>query len=243
MRLLRQSLTRAIDLALPPRCAGCGAVTTEPHRFCANCWSTLRFLGPPWCARCHLPFDYERGSDVECGTCLASPPRHAGINAAVAYGDVSRKLALQLKYGGHLALAETMARHMVRRLPDNADLLVPVPLHRWRLWRRGFNQAALMARTIGRMGTIPVDIDVLERHRRTIVLRELSGRQRMRAVAGAFRVAKDRRRRVAGRNVVLVDDIYTSGATANACVGTLLGAGAATVSILCWARVLESEDD
>lgn len=100
-----------------------------------------------------------------------------------------------------------------------------------------------MARTIGRMGTIPVDIDVLERHRRTIVLRELSGRQRMRAVAGAFRVAKDRRRRVAGRNVVLVDDIYTSGATANACVGTLLGAGAATVSILCWARVLESEDD
>lgn len=124
---------RIIGLALPPRCGGCGTPVAEDHRFCATCWSSLRFLGPPWCAQCNRPFAFDRGEDVVCAPCLAEPPRHAGVRAAVAYGPVASSLVLRLKYGGRIAFADTMARHMHRLMPDDANLLVPVPLHRWRI--------------------------------------------------------------------------------------------------------------
>ena len=226
-----------IRLALPPRCAGCGAPVGDDHRFCATCWASLRFLGPPWCAGCNRPFAYDRGDDARCATCLADPPRHAGVRAAVAYGDVARALALRLKYGGRTALAETMARQMARVMPSDADLLVPVPLHRWRIWSRGFNQAALIAGAVGRRSGVAHDPSVLRRVKRTPMLRGLSGKARARAVAGAFRVTD--RARIVGRAVVLVDDVHTSGATAAACTRVLLAAGARSVTILCWARVLD----
>src|SRR4051812_37287566 len=103
----------AANLALPPRCPGCGAVTGDDHRFCATCWNELRFLAPPWCAACHVPFAYDRGPDALCATCHGKRPRHAGVRAAVAYGDVARTVALRLKYGGRTAFAETVARQMV----------------------------------------------------------------------------------------------------------------------------------
>lgn len=243
MKQLKRAMAMAVDLALPPRCPGCGAVTREAHRFCAACWGGLRFLGPPWCATCHAPFAYDRGEGSQCGDCLARPPRHAGIRAAVAYGDVARRVALRLKYGGRTALAETVARPMARLLPDDADLLVPVPLHRWRLWSRGFNQAALIARALSRANGMPVELFALERRRATPVLRGLGARQRAAAVKGAFAVASENKPMLRGRRVVLVDDVHTSGATADACTAALLGAGAASVTILCWARVLNGEGD
>ena len=226
-----------VRLALPPRCAGCGVPVGDDHRFCASCWGSLRFLGPPWCAGCNRPFAYDRGDDARCAACLADPPRHAGVRAAVAYGDVARLLALRLKYGGRTALAETMARQMVRVLPEDAELLVPVPLHRWRIWSRGFNQAALIAHAVARRARVDHDPFALHRVKRTPMLRGLGGKARARAVSGAFRVPD--RSRVAGRAVVLVDDVHTSGATADACVRALRAAGARSVTILCWARVLD----
>ncbi len=234
-------IRRLIGLALPPRCAGCGLPVAEDHRFCAVCWAGLRFLGPPWCAACNRPFAFDRGETAVCGACMAEPPRHAGVRAAVAYGPVARDLALRLKYGGRIAFAETMARQMLRQLPKEIDLLVPVPLHRWRLWSRGFNQAALIADAVARLSGVRHDRDVLVRRRRTILLRGLGGRQRATAVAGAFAVAAPDR--VRGRTIALVDDVYTSGATADACTRTLLRAGAHSVTILCWARVLSSTAD
>jgi len=228
-----------MDLALPPRCPGCGAITHETHRFCADCWGSLHFIAPPWCAGCHMPFAYDRGADALCGACLSDPPRHAGINAAVGYGDVARTVALRLKYGGKAAFAETAARRMARLVPADADLLVPVPLHRWRLWSRGFNQAALIAGQLTRLTRIPNDPFVLTRTRATQVLRAMNPRQRKRAVAGAFAIAANRRESLHGRHIVLIDDVYTSGATTDACTGVLLRAGAANVSIVCWARVLD----
>ena len=240
---LRRAMTIVADLALPPRCPGCGAVTREAHRFCAGCWGSLRFLGPPWCAGCHAPFAFDRGEGALCGDCLARPPRHAGIRAAVAYGDVARHVALRLKYAGRTALAETVARPMARLLPDDAELLVPVPLHRGRLWGRGFNQAALIATAIGRARGVPSDPFALERRRATPVLRGLGGRQRAAAVKGAFVVPDRRRARLRGKRVVLIDDVHTSGATVHACTAALLHAGAASVTILCWARVLGDDAD
>ncbi len=232
-----------IGLALPPRCAGCGVPVAEDHRFCATCWSGLRFLGPPWCAGCNTPFAFDRGVGALCGRCLADPPRHAGVRAAVAYGPVARDLALRLKYGGRIAFAETMARYMARLMPEGAALLVPVPLHRWRIWTRGFNQAALIADALARTTGVPHGRDVLVRKRRTAPLRGLGGRERTKMVAGAFAVADARRTGLRDTAVVLIDDVYTSGATADACTRALLKGGAASVTVLCWARVLAESDD
>lgn len=228
------------DVALPARCPGCGLVTGEDHRFCTDCWSSLRFIAPPWCADCNVPMPFDLGDAARCARCLETPPRHAGVRAAVAYGPVARTLALQLKYGGRIAYAETAARHMVRLLPDRADLLVPVPLHARRLWWRGFNQAALIAQSLAQLCDVPADVDVVRRVRSTPPLRGIGARQRRRVVEGAFALAPGASSRLSGKAVVLIDDVYTSGATTNACVAQLRRGGAASVTILCWARVLDS---
>ena len=229
-------------LALPPRCPGCGAVVGVDHSFCAECWGSLRFIGPPWCAMCHLPFEHDRGAGATCNACAARPPRHAGVRAAVAYGPVARTVALRLKYGGRIAFARTMAALMARWVPDGADLLIPVPLHRWRMWGRGYNQAALIADALGRTTGIEVDKFALQRPRKTPPLRGMNGRERARAVRSAFRISPEGAARIGGRHLTLIDDVFTSGATADACTDTLLGAGAASVTVLCWARALGRGD-
>ncbi|MBO9623627.1 MAG: ComF family protein [Sphingomonas sp.] len=234
-------LAGLVDLALPPRCPGCGEVTAAAHRFCARCWSGLRFLGPPWCASCHLPFEFDRGEDARCAECMADPPVHDGVRAAVAYSEVARSVALKLKYSGRLACAETMARAMERLMPAGAELLVPVPLHRWRIWSRGFNQAALVATALARTTGVRADAELLRRTKATPVLRGLGRKGRAKAVAGAFGLAPNARERLAGRTVVLVDDVHTSGATADACARVLKRGGAARVILLCWARVLDGQ--
>ncbi|WP_322964197.1 ComF family protein [Sphingomonas fuzhouensis] len=225
--------------ALPPRCPGCAEPVEADHRFCAPCWGQLRFLDGSGCATCGLPLG--DGLMGRCGRCLADPPRHAGIHAAVAYGPIARELPIRLKHGGRIGVAETMAGPMARRMPPDIDLLVPVPLHRWRLWRRGFNQAVLIGEGVSRRTGVPLARHAVQRVRATPLLRGLSPKQRRAAVTAAFRVADPAA--VKGRRVVLIDDVYTTGATAGACVRVLLAAGAASVAILCWARVIEEPGD
>lgn len=242
--LARILLRPILDFALPPRCPGCGTVTDEPHRFCLDCWSRLQFLGEPCCARCALPFDYEAGAEVTCGRCLAEPPAFDRLRAAVAYGEISRKVALKLKYGGRPGVAETMARFMARHL-DRAlgeALLAPVPLHRWRIWQRGYNQSALIAAALARRTGQAARLDLVDRMKATPPLRGMGPRERREAVRGAFRVEARHKAELKGRAVVLVDDVYTSGATANACARILKRAGAARVEIVCWARVVRGAD-
>jgi ComF family protein len=242
--LAQAALRPLLDFALPPRCPGCGAITGEPHRFCLDCWRSLTFLGEPCCARCGLPFAYSVGGDSSCGRCLADPPPFDRLRAAVAYGDVSRQVALKLKYSGRPGLAETLAHFMLRHLrPGEGDaLLVPVPLHRWRIWKRGYNQAALIASALARRSGLPVGLDLLSRTRATPPLKGLGRRERVLALRGAFKVRPGARSRLEGRRIVLVDDVYTSGATAAACARVLKRGGAASVDILCWARVVRVDE-
>ena len=150
---------------------------------------------------------------------------------------------MRLKYAGRAAFAETAARLMLRLMPEDADLLLPVPLHRWRLWGRGYNQAGLIAGGLGGLSECEVRHDLLLRTKATPVLRGLGGRGRAKAVAGAFALAPGAREALKGWHVVLVDDVFTSGATAGACTRLLLRGGAARVTVLCWARVIEGEGD
>jgi ComF family protein len=241
---VRSVARTALDFALPPRCPGCGIIVPDPHRFCLDCWRGLLFLGDPCCARCGLPFAYEAGADAECGQCLADPPRFDRMRAAVAYGDIARRVALKLKYSSRPGVAETLAGLMARHLgpppPESEDgdaLLVPVPLHRWRIWSRGYNQSALIAAALSRRSGIPAVPDLLRRTRRTPPLRGLGRRERAETVRGAFALAPGGKAKVAGRRIVLVDDVFTTGATAGACAALLRRAGAAQVEVLCWARV------
>lgn len=245
IRTARAAAKQVLDFALPPRCPGCGAITPDEHRFCIACWSSLEFLAEPCCDRCGLPFEYEAGEGAECGSCAANPPAYDRLRAAVAYGEIARKVALKLKYSGRPASAETLAGLMQRQLAgsDPDAILIPVPLHRWRIWKRGYNQSALIASSLARRTSRKAELDLLRRMKATPVLRGLGRRERALAVRGAFAVTDRGKARVKGRTAILVDDVYTSGATANACAKALRRAGAARVEILCWARVLSQGED
>ena len=224
-----------LDFALPPRCGGCGAIVDDVDSFCAGCWRSLEFLSSGGCGRCGLPL---KATDAElCGACLAKPPRLDRIRAAVAYDDISRSIALRLKYGRKVALARTMSRYMAPLMGEYPEaLLVTVPLHRSRLWRRGFNQSAIVAKVLAKQAGLEVRIDALKRIRPTPPLKGLNMRQRRRTVAGAFRANPAVELR--GRTVVLIDDVLTTGSTANACARVLKKAGAGRVELISWARVI-----
>jgi ComF family protein len=243
--LARSALRELVDFALPPRCPACGEIVGDPHSFCFPCWRSLAFLGKPCCVRCGLPFEFGgEAEDVECGRCLADPPPFERLRAAVAYGDTARKVALRLKYSGRPAVAGTLARFMLRHLdPEGGEgLLIPVPLHRWRIWRRGYNQAALIADELAAASGMRAEHRFLHRVRSTPSLRGLGRRERALAVRGAFRVDPAARERLRGRRIILVDDVFTSGATASACAKALKRAGAGSVEVLCWARVVKVDE-
>jgi ComF family protein len=179
---------------------------------------------------------------VLCAPCLADRPRHDGIAYATVYNDASRQLVLAFKHGKRIALAGQLGRLMAAKLPSvdgQEPLLVPVPLHRWRLWQRGFNQAALLAIEIQRHDKGTVLVDALVRHKATPMLGGMKRNEREHTMKGAVRVNQKREQAIKGRDVILVDDVLTSGATTNACVAALKRAGAKTVSISCFARVLD----
>lgn len=240
---LKGALRPVIDYALPPRCPGCGAIVDADHAFCMACWTGMRFLGDPCCARCGVPYDYDRGEAAECGACLADPPPFDSARAVLAYGDVARSVALRLKYGRRIGLARLIARQMVRHVPANDApvVILPVPLHPLRLWWRGFNQSAMIASHLARLTGLEVDRHALLRTRRTRPLRGMNPQMRAKMVRGAFALAAGHG--LKGRAVLLIDDVHTSGATAAACARTLKRGGAASVHLLCWARVLPGEAD
>ena len=229
----------AVAFALPPRCAACGQVVGDDLELCVTCWQSLNFLTGDGCEQCGMPI---APIHAICAPCLEQSPDHDGAYAAVAYGEIARNIALKLKHGRRIGLAKLMARLIARRLPDESGVLMPVPLHRWRIWRRGFNQSALIARRLAEMTGLPLQLDTLQRTKQTPMLRGANARERSKAVGGAFSVLPRSQAALKGGTVFLIDDVYTSGATANACARALKRAGAKKVVVLCWVMLGSTAD-
>lgn len=238
---MRAAFRFALDVALPPLCPSCREPLGDGAGLCASCWSKLSLIEPPYCTRLGIPFTYDPGPGLLSMEAIANPPSYDRARAAVRYDDVARALVHAFKYGDRLDLAPMMGRWMARagrELVDGADALVPVPLHWRRLWARRFNQSAALAAAIGGPAEVPVLHGALNRVRATPQQVGLSKAQRADNMQGAFRVAPERKADIAGRRLVLVDDVLTSGATAEASARALLRAGAAHVDVLVFARVV-----
>ncbi|HXP95884.1 MAG TPA: ComF family protein [Telmatospirillum sp.] len=238
---LRWVLGAALDLLIPPRCLSCGGVAETEGALCSRCWDAITFLGPPACLRCGLPFEVDAGGAAICGRCLLDPPRYRRARAVFRYDGASKGLILGFKHADRIGRAPHFARWMARagaELLAEADIIVPVPLHPWRLFLRRYNQSALLAERLAGLSGIPCCPDALSRVRHTPKQGALGRRQRRANLHGAIRLK--RADKVRGCHILLIDDVLTSGATVEECVRVLQDGGATAVDVLTLARVVRA---
>lgn len=246
--MLGQIARATLDLLLPPGCASCDAPVAAPGQLCGVCFRTLSFIAEPLCRACGLPFasQAQAGTTRLCTACTAAPPPWGQARGAFSYDAAAKRLILPFKHADRMEIAATLALHMQRagaRLLEHAELLVPVPLHRSRLLQRRYNQSAVLAAALARRTRIPSIPDALARTRATAPLAERTASQRSALLMGSIAVRPHRRAAMAGKRVVLIDDVLTSGATARACVHALLDAGAGNVDVLVASRVADPRTD
>ena len=237
--------TALLDLAYPPVCLACAAPVAVADTLCSACFVQLRPITAPLCPILGLPFAVSMGPDAISAEAMAEPPPFGRARAAVVYGEVPRKIVSKLKYGDRPELARFCAQLMAgagHALWGDAPVLVPVPLHRARLRERRYNQSAELARTLGRLTGLPVATNLVTRSRRTRQQVGLSGTGRARNVAGAFAVDPEAALRLRGRRVVLVDDVYTTGATVKAVSQALRRAKIDNIDVVTFARVVVGDD-
>ncbi len=246
LRWLRRAGTLTLDAVLPPRCLACGAAVDASGALCAACWVRVAWLGAPQCDCCGTPFDFDpaagSGERILCGACLRTPPEFDRARAVFRYDEASRGLILAFKHADRTYAAPAYGRWLARagaELLAEADIVAPVPLHWTRLaWRR-YNQAALLAQAASRAVGRRCLADLLVRVRRTRQQQGDMGRAaRRRNIRRAFAVRDRHRVAVEGRRVVVVDDVYTTGATVEECARVLREAGAGAVDVLTLARVV-----
>lgn len=249
LSLLRNWGRFALDSFAPPACFVCRNLL-DPYgsrsgALCSKCFGSLNFISRPYCECCGLPFEYDLGAGVLCAACMMASPVYQRGRAVLRYDDAARPVVLAFKHGDRTEGAATFAHWMARAAPDllaEADCLVPVPLHWLRLFRRRYNQSALMALALSRLTGKPAYLDFLKRIRATASQGYLSRRQRWHNVRKAFAVTRRGSDILAGRKVVLVDDVLTTGATAEAAIRCLMAAGVQSVDLLVLARVVHPRE-
>lgn len=234
-------LAKQSQTLLPVRCLLCLTPVEQQGTLCAGCWSQLNFISQPYCACCGLTFEYEVEEQSLCGFCSKRQPVFQKCRSALIYDEWSKSLVLGFKHSDRLCGAPTFAAWMAKageELLRDADLLVPVPLHWSRLLMRRYNQAALLGNALSELIGVTKNNHVLKRRQATPSQGKRTRAERLQNVKGAFHVSKTAGVWLAGKRVVLVDDVYTTGATVEACSRVLLKAGAKQVCVLTLARVV-----
>ena len=230
-----------LDLVYPPVCAGCGVLLAGAPGLCPRCWSTMPFIERPYCEVLGTPFSHDLGPGILSADAIANPPPFDRLRSAALHDERARALVHALKYRDRTDLAPMMARWMLRAgdgAVEAADVLLPVPLHRLRLLKRKFNQSAELTRALGALAGKPVLYGAVRRTKPTRRQIGLGLRAREENVRGAFAVSEEGRAALFGRRVVLVDDVYTTGATVAAVTRVLRRAGATDITVLTFARAL-----
>ena len=236
-------MSRALNTILPPRCVLSGEEVEEQGMISASAWQGLDFISAPFCTCCGIPFEYEVTGETHCASCLKIPPHFKTARAALLYNDTSRDLILGFKHADKTHIVKSFAPWLKRAGADmlaRADILIPVPLHYRRLVARRYNQAALIAQALGQDTDIPVLTGGLRRTRATVSQGRLNAKDRAKNVRRAFEVRPRLKTQITGKNLVLIDDVYTTGATVQECAKALLKAGASQVDVLTLARVVKS---
>lgn len=234
-------VARTLDILFPPRCLKCGGELEATGALCAACWPQIRFIAPPQCACCGLPFAYDVGAGALCGPCLQDPPDFDRARSVFVYDEVSRDLILKFKHADATDAAPGYGRWLARagaELLADADFIVPVPLHRRRLFARRYNQAALLAHAVAHETGRVAAPDALVRIKKTQPHVDMGRSARLRNVAGAFAVHHRWLGALVGAKIVLIDDVFTTGATVSSCARVLRAAGALRVDVLTLARVV-----
>ncbi len=238
--LLKHAMGRALDVILPPRCVISGEIVDRQGMIAPDIWSTLDFIADPKCETCGFPFEFDVEEGSLCASCLDYPPHFDSARSALKYENASRSIILGFKHADktHAALAFTpWLKRAGQGVISRADVIVPVPLHRRRLIARRYNQAAIMAQYLSRETAVPVCLDALIRTRSTAQQGYLGAKDRFKNVKHAFALNPVHVKAMADKIVVLLDDVYTTGATVNECTKALKGAGVREVHILTLARV------
>jgi ComF family protein len=237
--MFKAAFQKFLDFVLPARCLMCGRVLAGSDGVCADCFNTIDFVDEPKCAFCGRPFEFmpgRRGNPV-CVKCLRSKPRFDSCVSAVIYSEGAKKIILPFKHGDKTNLAKFMAGVMVARgsgLIGKCNVIMPVPIHLFRMLKRKYNQAALLARFVGKSSGKPVFYNALVRKRSSPPQGHMGEKERIRNVKGVFAVKS--RAKLKGLKVLLIDDVFTTGATVNECAAVLKKAGASRVYVLTFAR-------
>jgi len=233
-------LQTIVDFLLPPQCALCHEITKVPYTLCANCWPKLKFITSPKCSICCVPLEIV-DHDMPCADCLKHPPVFTKAHAPLIYNDSVKKLILRYKNYDGLDLGPMFFQWMQRCIPDNINIVIPVPLHWWRFFIRQYNQATELGKLIAKHTNTPINNELLKRVRATASQGQKSKFLRYSNLKDAL-IVKDPKNILQKANVLLIDDVLTSGATANACARALLSAGAARVDVLTIARAVKGKN-
>ncbi|MEQ1789587.1 MAG: ComF family protein [Rickettsiales bacterium] len=233
---------RILNLLFPPQCLNCDVRVPTHGTLCLPCWQQIGFISDPMCECCGLPFDYDIGEHALCASCLQTRPAYGRARAAFRYDEHSRKLITRFKYADQTQLAKIYGTWLAKaggEIIAQTDIIIPVPLHYWRFVHRRFNQSALLAQVVSRKTGLKYLPNGIKRTRHTTPQTGLTRKQREKNVKGAFIIPPRYAEKIKGRNILLIDDVITTGSTIEQCTKILLKAGAAQVNVLTLARTVK----
>jgi ComF family protein len=236
-------IENCLDLLFPAQCPNCQESVDQPGAYCAQCWSQLNFITDPRCVQCGYPFEYETDNDMKCASCLTNPPAFDSGISVMRYDDASKSSILAFKHADRTDLAPAFARWLAAAGSDIIEthsLFCPVPLHLKRIQKRRYNQSALLAKQVAKLSNGRYAADILQRIKNTPSQGSKNAADRIRNVKNAFQLNPNWQSGIIGKHVILIDDVYTTGATLNACAACLKQAGANKVSILTLSRVVRA---